>query len=126
MAGYHVRPLDKPVLTLLRQHSQAMAYQTSTLDATLSAAAGNDPVLWVELHNAFLDSAQRQCDLLRRSRCDANWRIAGLRLKMIAASFHAEDLILLADELILCAPGEPTILRRVEEHLSALARTSRS
>ena len=58
-----------------------MAYLGGALDATIAAAAGGDEALYRELRRAFLESAERQLDLLRRSRCDGNWRIAGLRLK---------------------------------------------
>ena len=66
-----------------------MAYQSGELDATLAAAAGDDPVLMAELRQAFTESLARQVDLLRRSRCDGNWQMAAMRLKGLAASFHA-------------------------------------
>ena len=39
-----------------------------------------------ELREAFIDSAGRQLDLMSRARCDANWVIAGSRLKSLANS----------------------------------------
>lgn len=95
-----------------------MLYENGSLDATLAAAAGEDPVLMAELRGAFADSVERQVDLLKRSRCDANWNIAALRLKGVAAGFHADDLILLAQEAIESAPGEPTVIRKIETFLS--------
>ena len=90
-----------------------MAYEAGALDATIAAAAGADPVLFSELRQAFSDSVARQLDLLRRSRCDGNWYMAALRLKGVAASFHADALLLLADEAIDGAPGDPSVLRRI-------------
>ncbi|WP_088310833.1 Hpt domain-containing protein [Novosphingobium sp. B 225] len=94
-----------------------MAYEAGALDATLAAAAGEDPALFSELRQAFGESALRQLDLLRRSRCDANWQMSALRLKGLAASFHAEPLMLLADEALDGAPGDPSVMRRIQLYL---------
>ena len=98
-----------------------MAYEAGALDATLAAAAGTDPALFAELRHAFSQSVARQLDLLRRSRCDGNWQMAAMRLKGVAASFHAEPLLLLADEAIDGAPGDPSVLRRIDTFLSAFS-----
>lgn len=92
-----------------------MAYEAGALDETLAAAAGDDPALFAELRAAFADSLARQIDLLRRSRCDGNWRVAALRLKGLAASFHAAPLIMLAEEALDAAPGEPGVVRRLQQ-----------
>lgn len=94
-----------------------MLYENGALDATLAAAAGDDSALLAELRGAFVDSLTRHIDLLKRSRCDANWDVAAMRLKGLAASFHATDLIILADEAVNSAPGEPTIVRKIEAFL---------
>jgi len=91
-----------------------MAYECGALDATLAAAAGNDPALIGELRAAFAQSLDRQIDLLRRSRCDANWNVAAMRLRGLAASFHAQPLMGLADEAVAGAPGDPVVLRKIE------------
>lgn len=91
-----------------------MAYEAGALDETLAAAAGEDPALFAELRAAFAESLERQIDLLRRARCDGNWHVAALRLKGLAASFHAEPLIALAEEALDGAPGEPGIVRRLQ------------
>ena len=91
-----------------------MAYEQGAFDATLAAAAGEDPALRAELRAAFRDSLEHHLDLLKRARCDGNWAMAAQRLKGLAASFHAGDLIELADEAIQAAPGEPTVVRRIE------------
>lgn len=91
-----------------------MAYEHGAFDATLTAAAGQDPELFAELRGAFRDSLERHLDLLKRARCDGNWAIAAQRLKGLAASFHAGELIELAEEAIEAAPGEPTVVKRIE------------
>lgn len=98
-----------------------MAYESGALDATLSAAAGEDAALFAELRLAFAESVARQLDLLRRSRCDGNWEMAALRLKGLAASFHAEPLLVLADEALLGAPGDPVVLRRIQAFLDDIS-----
>ena len=97
-----------------------MAYEPGALHATLAAAAGDDPVLFAELRQAFTDSLARQIDLLGRSRCDGNWQVAAMRLKGLAASFHADTLIDLAEEALETAPGDPAIVRRLETFLEKL------
>ena len=91
-----------------------MAYEAGNLDATLAAAAGDDAELFAELREAFIESLARQIDLLRRSRCDGNWQVAALRLKGLAASFHADRLIVLAEEALDGAPGDPAAIRRLQ------------
>jgi hypothetical protein len=94
-----------------------MAYETGALDATLAAAAGDDAALFAELREAFIDSLSRQVDLLRRARCDGNWQVAAMRLKGLGVSFHAGPLVVLADEALDCAPGEPGVIRRMQTFL---------
>lgn len=94
-----------------------MVYQAGALDATLAAAAGDDPALFSELRVAFVDSLGRQVDLLRRARCDGNWHVAAMRLKGLAASFNAEPLMMLADEALEAAPGDPLVVRRLQTFL---------
>ena len=91
-----------------------MAYEQGAFDAALNAAAGHDPALMAELKAAFRESLERQLDLLKRARCDGNWSIAAQRLKGLAAGFHAVELIALAEDAIKAAPGEPTVIRRIE------------
>lgn len=97
-----------------------MSFDYGALDAALTAAVGNDQSLIAELRAAFLDSARRQVDLLRRSRCDANWEYAALRLKSLAASFGATNLLDLANQTIHSAPGDPVILRELEQAIAAI------
>ncbi|MBF9150089.1 Hpt domain-containing protein [Novosphingobium jiangmenense] len=101
-----------------------MAYEGASLDANLAAAAGHDEALVRELRAAFLESAERQVDLLGRARCDGNWHVAAMRLKGLAASFHADGLLDLAEQAIDGAPGDPAILRRLRQMLDDLAVSS--
>ncbi len=98
-----------------------MAYQSGALDATLAAAAGEDAAMFVELRMAFIDSLSRQVDLLRRARCDGNWQVAAMRLKGLAASFHAEPLMVLAEQALEGAPGDPSVVRRMQAFLDDFA-----
>lgn len=98
-----------------------MAYEAGSLDATLAAAAGEDAELFGELRQAFIDSVERQVDLLKRSRCDGNWQMSAMRLKGIAATFQAEKLIELSDEALDGAPGDPAVLRRIRIFLAEFA-----
>jgi hypothetical protein len=92
-----------------------MAFATRDLDATIAAAAGDDPALLGELRAAFAESLARQIDLLRRARCDGNWTVAAMRLKGLGASFHAPDLVRLAEQALDSAPGEPVVIRDLEK-----------
>ena len=100
-----------------------MAYESGALDATLSAAAGDDPALMAELRSAFAESLAAQVDLLKRARCDGNWNVAAMRIKGLAASFHAEMLIGLAEEALEAAPGEPVVIRKLENFIDEFAAT---
>ncbi|WP_370188116.1 Hpt domain-containing protein [Qipengyuania sp.] len=97
-----------------------MAYHSIAFDAALASAAGDDLALRSELRAAFVESAARQLDLLRRSRCDANWEVAAERLHAVAASFHAAELMGLAAEARSGVPGEPGVIRRIDAFIAAL------
>jgi len=91
-----------------------MAHEAGDFDATLAAAAGEDASLLRELRAAFVESLTQQIDLLRRARCDGNWEVAAMRLKGLGASFHAPELVRLAEQALDGAPGEPGVLRRLD------------
>ena len=97
-----------------------MAYLGEAIDTHLSAATGDDPALFKELRAAFVGSARTQVDLLERSRCDGNWEITALRLKSMSATFHAAELMALADQALASAPGDPSIVRRLRALLNDL------
>lgn len=97
-----------------------MAYESGSFETALAVAAGEDFALLAELRLAFLESASRQLDLLRRSRCDGNWQMAAMRLQGIAASFHDETLATLARDALAGAPGDPAAVRRIGVHLDEI------
>ena len=101
-----------------------MAYESGALDATLAAAAGDDPALLAELRGAFVESLEHQVDLLSRARCDGNWNVAAMRLKGLAASFHAERLIELAEEALDSAPGEPVVIRKLVSFIDEFSQAA--
>ena len=83
--------------------------------------AGHDDALIAELRAAFLESARHHVDLLARSRCDANWRLAAGRLKGLAASFGIEELVRLAAQAEAGAPGDPVVRRKLAQAIDELA-----
>ena len=98
-----------------------MVYDPGALNASLAAAVGGDLDLLAELRAAFLESVERQADLMGRSRCDANWELAASRLKSLAASFGATGLMALADEALDGAPGDPVVLRKLRAAIDGFA-----
>lgn len=97
-----------------------MAYEAGALDATLSAAAGDDPALFAELRAAFVDSLATHVNLLGRARCDGNWQVSAMRIKGLAASFQVWPLLALAEEALICAPGEPVVIRKLQAFLGEI------
>jgi hypothetical protein len=97
-----------------------MALQLHDFDATL-AAAGEDPALMAELRAIFRESLERQTDLLKRARCDGNWIVAAQRLRSLGASFNAPPLILLAEEALFGAPGDPAVVSKLEEFAAGMS-----
>ena len=101
-----------------------MAYHTTGFEAALAHAAGDDFALREDLKQAFVQSASAHHDLLRRARCDANWAMAAERLGKLAASFHplgrGTARRANAEEARAGAPGEPTVISRIESVIAAL------
>lgn len=90
-----------------------MAYESATFDANLAMVAGDDAVLQAELRGAFHASLVQHAQLLSRARCDANWVMAARRIRGLAASFHSEELMALAQEALDGAPGDPVVQRKL-------------
>jgi len=101
-----------------------MAFESGDFDANLAAAAGDDPALLAELRRTFRESVARQVDLLGRARCDGNWTVAAMRLQGLAASFHADELHDLAEEALTAAPGEPGVVRRLNQFVDTFDTAS--
>lgn len=98
-----------------------MSFDSGPLDRYLTAAIGNDPAMAMDLRNAFTGSARDLSDLMRRSRCDANWHVAALRLKGLAATFGIISLIQLAENAMAGVPGDPAILRDINLAIDAVS-----
>ncbi len=98
-----------------------MSFDSGPLDRYLSAAVGDDPAMALDLRSAFTGSARDLADLMRRARCDANWEVAALRLKGLAATFGIVVLIELAEQAIAGAPGDPLVLRQINEAIDGIA-----
>lgn len=97
-----------------------MSFDSGPLDRFLHSAVGDDPVVAAELHATFVHSASELADLLQRARCDANWSMAALRLKGLAATFGVIPLILLAEHAMAGAPGDPAVVRDIRAAIGAL------
>lgn len=96
-----------------------MAYDPGALDAALSAAIGDDPLLAMDLKVAFLSSAAQQAIALERAQDATDWRQAAWRLKGLAASFGATDLMRVAAEAGAAVPGDADVIREVREAIAA-------
>lgn len=90
-----------------------MVYDPGALEAALSAAIGDDPGLAHELRMAFRDSADAQIAALARARLTSEWTQAAWRLRGLAASFGAIDLMDAADAAGQAVPGDAAALDAV-------------
>jgi len=97
-----------------------MAYDPGAIDATLSAAVGDDPVLIAELREAFLDSARRGVAAVESATDVCGWREAAARMRGLAASFGAVRLMALATELADAPAGDAAMLRRLKRAVERL------
>lgn len=98
-----------------------MSFDSGPLDRYISAAVGDDPVVARELRASFASGARELSDLMRRARCDANWLMAAERLKSLAATFGVIPLIQMAEAAIDGAPGDPAILRDINDAIDSIA-----
>ncbi len=97
-----------------------MFFDHGSFNTALKAAAGDDAALIIELRASLVESAKRQISLLSRSRCDANWQYTSWRLKGLAASFDATRLMMLADEAGDGAPGDPAVIRKLNDAVAEI------
>ena len=97
-----------------------MSFDSGPLDRYLSAAFADDPAVTLDLRRAFTDGARELADLMRRSRCDANWRVAAERLKSLSATFGIVPLIQLAEAAMDGVPGDPAILRDINRTIEEI------
>ena len=97
-----------------------MAFDFGALEASVTAAVGDDDELARHLRAAFVEGIAHHADMLARSRCDGNWYVAAYRLKGLAASFGAVGLMQAADHAIDTVPGDPAAVRRVKRAIAAI------
>ncbi len=97
-----------------------MALENSGVDWSIAGAFGDDAALLAELRAALFADANAAADLLRRSRCDGNWRVAAERLQSLAASFGATALLAAASEALKYAPNDPVAIRHVDDAVRQL------
>lgn len=97
-----------------------MSFDSGPLDRYLHSAVGDDPALAAELLATFASSAEQLVGLMQRARCDANWSMAALRLKSLAATFGVVPLIQLAEQAMAGAPGDPAVVRNIRTYLAEL------
>lgn len=97
-----------------------MSFDTGPIDRVLHAAIGDDPTLAAELRGIYVTAATEVLDLMGRARCDANWVIAVERLKSLSGTFGVAAMLILADEALSGAPGDPVVLRRMHAALGAI------
>lgn len=101
--------------------SAEMAFEGGNLNAAIEAAVGDDLALVHDLRRAFLESADRQIDLLARSADESAWQLALHRLKGLCASFGVVHMIALVEEAQNVVPGDAKMIRRMRSALSTLA-----
>lgn len=105
-------------LTRMAVAPETMAYDPGALEAALSAAIGDDPGLAKELRIAFLDSAKAHIGTLERARLATEWTQAAWRLRGLAASFGAIELMDAADWAGEAPPGDVAALAAVRRAIT--------
>ena len=97
-----------------------MSYESGSLNAALEAAIGDDIALMRDLRRAFLESADRQLDLLARAQDEAAWRMALWRLKGLCGSFGVIGMMVLVEEAESARPGDDAVLSSLRSALVPL------
>ncbi len=96
-----------------------MVYDPGAIDAALAAALGDEPQLIAELRRAFVESAQKALSVLEAADAES-WQPAAFRLKGLAASFGAVDLMALAKAAAAAPAGDPVALANLHTAISEL------
>lgn len=97
-----------------------MALYSDDLNSVLLAAAGSDGSLHDELKAGFVESAGRHLDMMKRSRSGASWELALRSLHALASSFNAIDIIDITQDGLETTPGDPVLLRAIEQRLAEI------
>lgn len=101
-------------------HVDAMAYEQGMLETALAAAVGNDPALVLELRDVFIDSAERHLAAAELATSQPMWTASLLRLKGLAASFGAGDLMAAATAAMDAPMGDVPALTAIRAELDAI------
>lgn len=91
------------------------------IEASLAGSLGDDQALLAELRGAFLSSARGHVCSMRDAGSDEIWADAALRLKSLAASFGATDLMIEAGRAGRSRSGDRATLAALEVKLLALS-----
>lgn len=91
-----------------------MVYEPGAIDAALAAAVGDDATLIAELRFAFLESAAAAMDAIEQADTPATWKQAANRMKGLAASFGAMELMTFAEEAARLDGPDEMILRKLK------------
>jgi histidine phosphotransfer protein HptB len=91
-----------------------MAYYSGAIEASLTAALGDDPVLVADLRQAFFDGIARHLAALDEAMDDGAIRDAAARLRGLAASFGADRLMQALTPTIETGRITPAQRRRVD------------
>lgn len=97
-----------------------MAYDPGAIEAALAAAVGDEPALIAELRGALRDSAVQAVHAMERAVDGDGWRTAAWRLKGLAASFGAVNLMAAANDAVECGVGNAAMLSRLRTLVAAL------
>jgi HPt (histidine-containing phosphotransfer) domain-containing protein len=98
-----------------------MSFEPGALDQSLLAAVGDSPALIAELRAAFVQALVRQLDALESASTADVWIDAAHRLRGLAASFGADDVMDAAANAVHCRPGDRATLARLREACRGLA-----
>ncbi|KQN70830.1 hypothetical protein ASE90_07090 [Sphingomonas sp. Leaf67] len=96
-----------------------MVYDPGAIDAALAAALGDEPQLIAELRRAFTESAKKALSALDAADAEG-WQPAAFRLKGLAASFGAVDLMGLSTAAAAAPAGDTAVLAKLHEAIDDL------
>lgn len=91
------------------------------LSTSLAAAVGDDQALVAELQGAFLEGARKHLETMQAAATDNDWREAALRLKGLAASFGATELMAQAGRAADARRGDTDAIGHLERAVAILS-----
>lgn len=97
-----------------------MAYDPGAMEAALAAAVGEESALVGELRAAFFASADLHMAALGRASTMAEWSAAAIRLKSLAASFGALQVLDAAQHALAAPLGDARVTQRLARALAVL------